>query len=60
MPMPEPGTQEWENMVDFMRADLENDMSYTKLINATRKIIEARGGNFDEEFAKWKEKKVNE
>ena len=55
MSLPKPGTQDWEDMIDFMRADLESDMGYTKLINAARKSIESRGGNFDEEFAKWKE-----
>ena len=55
MSLPKPGTQDWENMIDFMRADLESDMRYTKLINTVRKSIESRGGNFDEEFEKWKE-----
>jgi len=55
--MPEPGTQEWEEMVDFMRADLERDMGYTKLIKAAEEAIKARGGDFDEEFEKWKKEK---
>lgn len=54
MSMPEPGSPEWENMVDFMRADLESDMAYSKIIDQGRKIVEARGGNFEEEFEKWK------
>ena len=57
MNMPEPGTQEWENMVDFMRADLNSGMGYSKIIEQGRKIVEARGGNFEEEFAKWKEER---
>jgi len=56
MSRPEPGSQEWEDMVDFMRKDLDSGMAYTKLIEKAKKLIEARGGNFDEEFEKWKEK----
>jgi len=40
MPMPEPGTQAWEDMTDFMRKDLESDMGYSKIIEAGRKIVE--------------------
>jgi len=29
--MPEPDTQEWENMVDFMRKDLDSGMGYSKI-----------------------------
>jgi len=57
MPMPEPGSQAWEDMIDFMRKDLDSGMSYTKIEMTARKIIEERGGNFDEEFKKWKEDK---
>lgn len=52
--MPEPGSQAWEDMVDFMRADVDSGMGYTKLIEAVRKSIESSGLNFDEEFEKWK------
>jgi hypothetical protein len=52
--MPEPGTKAWESMVDFMRADLDNNMGYSKLIKAARESMESRGLNFDEEFSKWK------
>ncbi len=38
--MPEPGTQAFENMVDFMRADLETDMGYSKVIASAQNIIE--------------------
>ena len=50
------GSDAYEKMIDFMRKDLESGMGYTKLEMEARKIIEARGGNFDQEFAKWKEK----
>lgn len=52
--LPEPGTQSWENMVDFIRADMANVDRYSKLIKAAKKSIEARGLNFNEEFEKWK------
>jgi hypothetical protein len=52
------GSPAYEKMIDFMRADLESGMMYTKVEMEARKIIEARGGNFDEEFAKWKKEKV--
>ena len=52
--MPKPGTQEFEDMIDFMRADLESNMGYSKIIATGKKIVEDRGGNFEEEFEKWK------
>lgn len=57
MSMPEPGTQDFENMIDFMRKDLESGMQYSKIIEHGRKIVEDRGENFDEAFEKWREKK---
>jgi wyosine [tRNA(Phe)-imidazoG37] synthetase (radical SAM superfamily) len=51
--IPEPGTSEWERMIDGMRK-MER---YSGVIIAARESIEARGLNFDEEFAKWKENK---
>jgi len=57
MAMPEPGSQEFENMIDFMRKDLESGMGYSKIIEAGRKIVEDRGEDFDEAFKKWKENK---
>ena len=60
MGLPEPGTQEWENMVDFMRADIAGGMQYTKIEILARKIVEDRGGNFDEEFENWRKERHNE
>lgn len=54
--MPEPGTQEWENMVDFMRRDLESGGFYTKIEMEARRIVAETGRDFDAEFKKWKEK----
>jgi len=47
----------YDNMIDFMRADLENDMAYSKIINAAKKSIESQGKNFAEEFEKWKKER---
>ena len=55
--MPIPGSAECERMVDFMRADLENDMAYSKIIKAARDRLQSEGRNFDEEFQQWKEKR---
>lgn len=53
----EVGSDAYEKMIDFMRKDLESGMAYTKIEMSARKIIEAKGKNFDEEFAKWKKEK---
>ena len=50
----EMNSREYEDMVDFMRADMDNQMGYTKLIEAARKRIEERGGDFYEKFEQWK------
>lgn len=54
MGMPKPGTTEYEKMVEFMRYDLENNMAGTRLIEAARKVVEASGRNFDEEYTKYR------
>lgn len=53
MPMPEPGSKAYDEMVEFMRRDLETDFASTKLIDATRELLESQGRDFDEEFDKW-------
>jgi len=58
--LPKPGSNEWESMIDFMRADLKNSgMQYTKIIKLAKEKIEAEGRNFEEEFAQWKKEKRN-
>ena len=52
--MPEPGTKEFENMVDFMRADLESGMQYSALEITVRKMLKLQGRDFEKEFKKWK------
>lgn len=60
MPTPEPGSKEYEEMVEFMRYDLEHDFALTKIVMAARKVVKARGGNFDEEFAAWTKRRNEE
>lgn len=55
--LPQPGSKDWEDMVDFMRADLDSGMQLTKIEMAARKIVKEDGRDFDEEFEKWKNKK---
>jgi hypothetical protein len=59
MAIPTPGTQEWEDMVDFMRADLANNMVYTKIEIAARKSFAEEGRDFDAEFKAYREGKTN-
>jgi hypothetical protein len=55
--LPKPGDNGYEDMVDFMRADLISGMALSKIIGMTRKQFEEQGKNFDEEFGKWKEER---
>jgi hypothetical protein len=55
--LPEPGSKEWEDMAEFMRADLLSDMMLTKLIMMVRKEFKEQGKDFNEEFKKWKKSK---
>jgi len=52
--LPEPGSEEYEKMVEFMRSDLENGMAYSKLISGFQNFLKNQGRDFDTEFAKWK------
>jgi hypothetical protein len=58
MPMPEPGTTEYEDMVKFMRADLECKMGYSKVEMIARKMLKEQGKDFDEQFDRWKNRKT--
>lgn len=55
--MLKPGDEGYEDMIEFMRADLNSGMQYSKIEMAARKLIKERGGDFNEEFAKWKKTK---
>lgn len=55
--MPDPGTKEFEDMVDFMRADLDSGMQYSALEITVRKMLALQGRDFNDEFEKWKEKR---
>ena len=50
-------SDDYEALIDFMRADLDSGMGYSKIIEKGREIVEADGRNFDEEFEKWKAKR---
>jgi len=52
--LPKRGTKEWEDMVDFMRADLETNMGYSKIEMVARSLFKNQGRDFDKEFEKWK------
>ena len=56
MGIPEPGSRKYNEMVEFMRADLAANMGYSKLIEAAQKSLESQGKNFQEEYKKWKRK----
>jgi len=58
--LPDPGSYEWERMVDFMREDLESGMKHTEIELEARKLLASQGRDFDAEFKKWKEKKKND
>ena len=55
--MPDPGTKEFEEMIDYMGADLNSGMQYTKIEMAARKLLKDQGRDFEAEFKKWKEEK---
>lgn len=56
MSIPKPGSPEYERMIDFMRADLESGMGYTKIEMTARRMLKEQGRDFDKEFEEWKEK----
>ncbi len=43
-----------DKQIDFMRQDLESDMSLTKMIEAAKKRFIAEGRDFDKEFAEYR------
>jgi len=57
MGIPEPGTKKYEDMIDFIRKDIDSGMQYTKMIDAVRGLFERTGRNFEEEFAKFKKER---
>ena len=44
-----------DDAIEFMRADLESGMAYTRLIEAVRKKLKKEGKDFNKEFEKWKQ-----
>lgn len=52
-----PDKQNYDKVIDYMRADLDSGMAFTGLEMKVRKILATQGRDFDEEFRKWKERK---
>jgi len=50
-------TDEYEGMINFMRADLASGMAYTKVEMAVRKKMSSQGRDFDSEFEAWQKKR---
>jgi len=50
----DPNDPNYESTIEFMRADLECNMGLSKIVDAAKKAIESGGGNFIQEFEKWK------
>ena len=47
-------------MIEYMKQDLISDMGLTKMIKYARERLETAGKNFEEEFEKWKEARMDE
>ena len=45
-----------KEQTDFMRGDLESDMGYSKIIEATKKRFKEEDRDFEKEFKAWKDK----
>lgn len=55
--IPTPGGPGWDEYVEQIRAEMDRREQEVKLINATKRIIEAQGKDFNEEVKKWKEER---
>jgi len=55
--IPTPGSSEWESWVDKARVDIARFEEQQQAINIAKRILKSKGLDFDEEFAKWKEKR---
>ena len=53
----EPGGEGWEELVDYMRQDLDSGMALTKVEMTARKILEEQGRDFEQEFKEWRKKR---
>lgn len=47
----------YDKMIDFMRADIETNFGYTKIIEKAKKQMESEGKDFWEEYEKWKKER---
>jgi hypothetical protein len=46
-----------ENIIDFMREDIETNFGYSRIIKKAKERLESEGKDFWEEFEKWKQEK---
>jgi len=47
-----------DDQIDFIRADLESGMKYTKMIEEVKKRLKAEGRDFDAELKKFQADKI--
>lgn len=52
--MPEPGGPGWEEYADKMRRELEFMEQHRGVVEAAKRAVESRGGDFWAEFEEWK------
>lgn len=55
--LPKPGSKEYEDLANFMQANLVSSTILTKLIELARQEFKEQGKDFDEEFEKWKKRR---
>ena len=52
--IPKPGSTRYEEMIEFMRADINSGMALTKMVQSVKERFKEEGRDFDEEFKNWK------
>lgn len=52
--IPKPGSKEYNDMIDFMRADLNSGMALSKMIQSVKERFEEEDRDFIEEYENWK------
>lgn len=55
--MLDPNSPDYENIINFMRADLESGMGYTKLIENCKSMMARGGRDFEKEYKHWRYQK---
>ncbi|MFW9871869.1 MAG: hypothetical protein ACFFG0_02120 [Candidatus Thorarchaeota archaeon] len=52
--LPEIGSSEYEEMINFMRKDVESGMRLSKMIQSVKERFKKEGRDFTQEFENWK------